>query len=108
MLVDILRGYVAQRLMWEEDLHLGFTRATVYQQRNAHDLMRDFRDEIECYRDVNAIVDLLDHLQFNGSPLENLTNAYTSLAHAGFVPREELRSVRAWVEDVKAIAQKGE
>ena len=31
---DILRGYIAQRLLWEQNLHLGFTGATVYQERN--------------------------------------------------------------------------
>lgn len=100
---DILRGYVAQRLMWEQGLHLGFTRATVYQNRNEHDLMRDFTDEIECYRDVRGIVDLLDAMQLTGSPTENLLKVYTGLIEADYVHRDELSFVSAWIDDLHTI-----
>jgi hypothetical protein len=49
---DILRGYIAQRCLWEHNNMLGFTQATVYQERNEHDLMKDFRSEIPCYVSV--------------------------------------------------------
>ena len=40
---DILRGYVAQRIMWDYGLRLGFLPPNVFQKRNEHDLMADFR-----------------------------------------------------------------
>jgi len=43
---DILRGLVAQPIMWLYDFQLGFTNATVVQKRNAHDFMKDFESEI--------------------------------------------------------------
>ncbi|MEJ7663681.1 MAG: hypothetical protein WKG07_31160 [Hymenobacter sp.] len=40
---DILRGLVAQPIMWAHGYRLGFTEATVIQVRNPHDYVKDFR-----------------------------------------------------------------
>ena len=82
---DILRGYVAQRLMWEQGLHLGFTSATVYQERNEHDLMRNFADEVEMYLQTRRMVEILDGLSLHGEPLRDQHDAYTALRDAGVV-----------------------
>ena len=100
---DILRGYIAQRLLWENNLHLGFTKATVYQKRNTHDLMRDFRDEIECYLNVRPIVELLDSLEFGPEPMSNIEDAYRILAEQKYVKSEELIIVEAWINDLRKI-----
>lgn len=97
---DILRGYIAQRLFWEQDLHLGFTNATVYQDRNAHDLMRDFSQEIECYLNVKPIVKILDNIKFDSDPLSNLYHVYRSLLDHKYIDAEELKIVTAWGKDL--------
>ena len=41
---DIWKSFVAQRCLWELDMGIVFHAPEVYQDRNVHDLMRDFRD----------------------------------------------------------------
>jgi hypothetical protein len=101
---DILRGYIAQRLFWELDHHLGFMGPTVYQKRNAHDLMRDFKDEVTCYLDVKPVVRLLDSLDLDADPLGSLKKVFHSLVSAKFVRPEEQRLVNAWIADFRNCA----
>ena len=100
---DILRGYVAQRCLWASGLHLGFTAATVAQERNEHDLIKDFRDEIDCYLHIKRLTDCLDALRLSGSPLEDLVTAYRELARERIVADEEQGLVEAWARDVEAV-----
>ncbi len=44
---DIWRSYWAQRLLWEMDASVMFVSGTVDQVRNAHDYVKDFRDEMQ-------------------------------------------------------------
>jgi len=97
---DILRGYIAQRLFWAADHHLGFCRATVYQERNVHDLLSDFRDEIECYLNVPEVVEVLDNIDLVGELDRMLLAIYQGLAAAGLVQPEELGLVDTWLDDV--------
>lgn len=100
---DILRGYVAQRLMWEQGLHLGFTSATVYQERNEHDLMRDFADEVEMYLGVRKVVNILDGLSLHGDPLRDQYDVYSALRNAGVVQDRELEILSAWSRDFERL-----
>lgn len=101
---DILRGYIAQRLMWEQDLHLGFTKATVYQERNAHNFMKDFADEWECYLHVKPIVQLLDSIDFSCfSLIEVLEKAYFYLVKEKFVSEEEIPILKSWISDCNQL-----
>ncbi|NEO34785.1 MAG: DUF288 domain-containing protein [Moorea sp. SIOASIH] len=102
---DILRGYIAQKLMWNQGIYLGFQPADVYQKRNPHDLMTDFKQEVECYLGVKAIVALLDTLELAENPLENLQVVYTSLAEAGFVTALEVSICQAWLNDLTRILE---
>ena len=46
---DILRGIIAQPILWQHDYRLGFTEATVVQKRNEHDYFKDFESEVPMY-----------------------------------------------------------
>lgn len=96
---DILRGYIAQRLMWNEQLYLGFTSATGYQERNEHDLMKDFGEEVECYLKVKPVVSLLESFTAQSDPLENLENVYQLFVEHGLVKTSELAIFQAWKVD---------
>ncbi|MEP6955655.1 MAG: STELLO glycosyltransferase family protein, partial [Chthoniobacterales bacterium] len=61
-MTDIWRSFVAQRIAWENGWSVLFHEATVRQDRNAHDLMRDFQDEVSGYLHNRAIVEALSHL----------------------------------------------
>ena len=104
---DILRGYIAQRLMWVDELHLGFLGSMVYQLRNQHDLMKDFEDEIPCYLRIEEVVDALRHTEMGSKQCDNMRNMYDSLHRAGIVTEQECENVAAWVADLDLAMAKG-
>jgi hypothetical protein len=108
-MTDIWRSFIAQRCLWELDLGIVFHAAEVVQQRNVHNLMRDFKDEVPGYLENDRLVDVLIKLPLlHGAEhlLENIFSCYEALVAAGFFPSEELKLVRAWVEDVATIGRK--
>ena len=100
---DILRSYIAQRLMWEQNLNLGFTDATVYQERNYHNLMEDFKQEIQCFTQTKSIVSLLNNLSLSLDIYANLEKIYVALSDNGFINSQELNILNAWIYDCKSI-----
>lgn len=97
---DILRGYVAQRILWQNDLYLGVLGATVDQERNWHNLMKDFHDEIVCYTRVKELVEILSRIDLRANVPESLINVYRMLRDLRFVKSEEIKLLEAWLEDV--------
>ena len=76
---DILRSYVAQALLWKNDFVLGFHSSTVYQERNIHNLMDDFKDEIPCYLDIEKVRRILFSIKTNQSNEDYMYEIYNSL-----------------------------
>jgi hypothetical protein len=109
-MTDIWRSFVAQRCLWEMGGNLLFTEALVRQERNEHDLMKDFEDEIPGYLQNSNIVDLLDVVDLEeGVAIEavsnNLIKCYSTLCSNGIVGEQEMPLVKSWVDDMqKAIA----
>ena len=96
---DILRGLIAQPILWEAGYHLGFTPATVTQKRNPHDYLQDFESEIPCYLLANKVADIVAAaVRSSASISDNLFNAYDALLARDVVKREELSVVTAWLE----------
>ena len=94
---DILRGYVAQRLLWERGLTVGFYGPAVVQHRNEHDLLDDLAAEYEMYQAVPLTLRTLDEIDLSRTPVSrHLETAYGALAEAGVVRTEELGIVQAW------------
>jgi hypothetical protein len=104
---DILRGYVAQRLMWQQNLHVGFTGATVYQQRNPHDIMKDFRDEVVFYLHIKGIVEILENLDVGDDPVENMQRVYQELCRASLVSPDEIKYLNLWIENYLSVTSCG-
>jgi hypothetical protein len=48
-MTDIWRSFIAQRVAWTCDWNITFHPATVWQERNEHDLLNDFKEEIPGY-----------------------------------------------------------
>ena len=82
---------------------LGFGPATVYQERNEHDLFEDFLDEIPMYRNVAKVVDILESLVLHGSFFDMMRAVYHELAMEDIVEISELTALNAWIEDIKEI-----
>lgn len=101
---DILRGLVAQPVMWTHDYKLGFGPASVVQKRNPHDYMKDFISEIPVYTHCEKVVELVQASLKPGQTLsENLQTAYEVLYEHEIVTKEELLLVEAWLADIKKV-----
>lgn len=102
---DILRGYVAQPIMWLYNYHLGFVDATVVQKRNPHDYMKDFISEIPMYTHCNEVMETVSAaVSANNSLNDNLFHAYEALHKKNIVEARELDVLSAWLQDVEALA----
>ena len=101
---DILRGLVAQPILWAAGLTLGFTKATVVQERNPHDYLKDFESEIPCYLHAERVIDVVGKvIRPAGSIAQNLRQAYAELVKVGIVPAAELPILDAWLADLAAL-----
>lgn len=99
---DILRGLVAQPILWAAGMHLGFTSATVTQVRNPHDYLADFSLEIPMYRHVRTVIDVVSAVVSAAASIaDNLVASYLALATAGIVDEGEQRVVEAWLDSVQ-------
>ena len=106
-MTDIWRSFVAQRCLWELGFGLVFHPPEVYQDRNEHSLLDDFRAEVPGYTQNAAIVLVLDKTELDSGVANvgrNLLRCYGALCKAGFFPAEELRLVEAWLLDLEALS----
>ncbi len=105
-MTDIWRSYVAQRIAWANDWSILFHEATVWQERNQHNLMKDFEDEIPGYLNNFKICSELSDLNIKGGKenmLDDLLTCYDMLTGKGFVGKEEDALVRAWCDDISKV-----
>jgi len=107
-MTDIWRSFIAQRCLWELDLGVVFHGAEVAQERNQHDLMRDFADEVPGYTRNKELVGILEKLSLStgrDAVGTNLLRCYESLVDAAFFAQSELGLVNAWLSDLKRLGQ---
>ena len=96
---DIWRGYVAQRIIWELGGNIVFLSPCVYQERNRHDFMKDFNEELDLYLRVNNLIELLDSLTLKGSVNNMLYSTYEHLVKNGFFQTQELKILEMWLSN---------
>lgn len=102
-MTDIWRSFVAQRCLWELGHGVVFHGAEVDQDRNRHDLMHDFRDEIPGYLGNAGIAETLEALPLKSGAAhvgDNMLACYEALVARGDLPGEELKLVSAWLDDL--------
>jgi hypothetical protein len=102
---DILRGLIAQPIMWLYGYHLGFVNATVVQKRNPHDYYKDFVSEIPMYHHASEVIPLVQSVISKEKSIEeNLRQAYVALQDHGIVTEQELVTLDAWLADIELLA----
>lgn len=99
-MTDIWRSFVAQRCLWECGHRVLFVAPTVRQERNAHNLLHDFADEVPGYLHNNRIASILEACSLRGDPPADLIRCYESLVKEKVIPEAELPLVRGWVDEV--------
>jgi hypothetical protein len=105
-MTDIWRSFVAQRIAWANDWAVLYHEPTVKQERNEHNLMRDFRDEVPGYLNNAAICEALGKLSLPTGVekiYDNLRVCYEELVRMEMVGREELNLIDAWIADLKEL-----
>ena len=106
-MTDIWRSYVAQRIAWECGWSVLYHESTVWQERNEHNLMKDFEDEIPGYSNNLNICKELQALVLKPGKehiYENLIVCYQKLIEINVVGKEELTLLNAWIADLSKIA----
>jgi hypothetical protein len=105
-MTDIWRSLVAARIAAENGWWILFHEATVWQERNEHNLMRDFADEVPGYLHNRSIVSTLESLPLrSGVPHigDNLRSCYAALIDLGVIGRDEQTLVNAWLSDLDGL-----
>jgi hypothetical protein len=105
-MTDIWRSLVAQRCLWELGTGVVFHSAEVYQDRNAHSLLRDLEDEIPGYLGNEAIADCLTGLILEEGPervADNARTCYAALVDAGYLDASELSLQEIYLEDLERV-----
>lgn len=98
---DILRGIIAQPIMWAAGYHAGFYEATVEQERNEHDYFKDFLDEIPMYQHCEKAFHIVyDTVSPHKSMTDNIISAYIALYYHGIVKKEELHRLNLWLKEI--------
>ncbi len=98
---DIWRSYIAQRILWDLDLQLCFTSATAVQERNEHNLFKDFCDEQDLYLKSGKLIEFLLNWKSDASNLEDrLENLIEALVSADYLKNKEIELTQAWIRDL--------
>ena len=107
-MTDIWRSFIAQRLIATLEGSLVILPSTVRQERNSHDLMQDFRDELEGYVGYKRFVNVLNSVTLYGGLGylgDNLHAIYQTLVNEGFFQNSELDALDAWLGDVSSTQE---
>jgi hypothetical protein len=103
---DIWKSFVAQRCLWAMGKGVVFHAPEVVQDRNTHDLSKDFEAEVPGYLFNARIATILNRQPLSAEPGaagDNLKVCYAALVEEGIVPAAELGLIDAWLGDLGDI-----
>jgi hypothetical protein len=105
-MTDIWRSFIAQRIAWTNNWNILFHKATVFQDRNEHDFLFDFQDEIPGYLNNGKICNellKLDLMPGTSNIFENLKKCYQKIISMGLISSDELTLLDNWIDDCKEL-----
>jgi len=105
-MTDIWRSFVAQRIAWTCNWPLLFHKSTVRQERNIHNLINDFKDEVSGYLNNAQIMKSLSALNLKSGVdniPDNMRQCYSELIGLGLIGAEEMGLLNAWIDDLTAL-----
>jgi hypothetical protein len=102
-MTDIWRSFVAQRISYLNGWSVLFHDATVVQERNDHNLLKDFEEEIPGYLANSRIKEELGAIDLPAGEA-NIPSAmrkcYERLAALKIIGEQELGLLDAWLDDI--------
>lgn len=104
-MTDIWRSFVAQRVLQAKASGVLFHSPTVWQERNDHDLHRDFTEELPGYLNNARIRETLNALTLNAadSTRSMMESCYQALIRHGWVESGEETLLRHWFDDLEFL-----
>jgi hypothetical protein len=102
-MTDIWRSFIAQRCLWALGHGVVFHGPEMFQDRNPHNLLRDFEQEIPGYLGNARIAEILEVLPLlpgESKVGHNLRLCYEALIAEGIVPAQEMLLVECWLHDL--------
>lgn len=101
-MTDIWRSFVAQRILQAKDNGILFHGPTVWQERNEHDLHRDFIDELSGYSHNARMREELMALPLKPDETVQvmMETCYQTLIRHGWVGKEEEELLQSWFSDL--------
>jgi hypothetical protein len=104
-MTDIWRGFIAQRILHARSLGVLFHAPSVWQERNDHDLRRDFQEELPGYTHNEAIRTALMEttLPQDLSSGIMLEKCYQTMIRNGWIDPSEETILSAWLNDLETL-----
>jgi hypothetical protein len=102
-MTDIWRSLIAEHIAGVNGWGILFHEATVRQERNEHNLMRDFQDEIPGYLNNDAIKTALESLRIKPAISEigrNMRLCYSKLIEMKLIGADEMKLLEVWLKEV--------
>jgi hypothetical protein len=102
-MTDIWRSFVAQRCLWALGHGVVFHGPEMFQDRNPHNLLRDFEQEIPGYLGNDRFREILEGLDLPAGTARvghNLHRCYEALVAASLIPATEMPLVECWLADL--------
>jgi hypothetical protein len=108
-MTDIWRSFIAQICLYRAGKNIAFGQATMSQDRNEHNLLKDFADETPGYLNNSKIMELLSNIRLLDNPHQigpNMRTCYERLVEEQIVSEDELHLVDLWLKDIKEFSKK--
>jgi hypothetical protein len=102
-MTDIWRSFIAQRIGWTCSWSVLFHEADVWQERNEHNLLKDFEDEIPGYLHNQRICKMLEDLDLKSGVANiagNMLRCYEMMVENKFIAGNEMELLEAWIADM--------
>ncbi|MEO8891883.1 MAG: DUF288 domain-containing protein, partial [Coleofasciculaceae cyanobacterium] len=84
-----------------------FRQASFFQERNPHNLLKDFEDEVSGYLLNEKIRQTLESVKTDGKDLiSSLIICYEAMIKNDLMPEAEMPILRAWCSEIEKISSK--
>lgn len=102
---DIYASLIMQRVMRHRGLHVHFGRPFVWQQRNAHDLIKDLRGEIDGMERIEEFAAALDQIELsNGNVVKQVRHIWKDLRiFCQWMPLKTFEAAFAFLDDMETV-----
>lgn len=101
---DIYASVICHRIMREYGYYAHFGLPMVFQQRNAHNTIKDMRAEIDGYERVAMLADALDHLQLIGdSVIADCRRIWGLISAMALLPAQSIEAMEAYLDDCGSV-----